>query len=158
MFPCTGDDRWVAIATWTDDEWFRLAAIIGVDDPSLATFAARCDRIDEVEAAVASWTSARRDEVADTLQAAGIEAVPVNDFGDVHDDPQVAHREHFVQLTHPFLGEGLYERNGLRSADAPSGYSRAGPTLGQDQDWVLGELLGLSPDEQAQLAADGVFT
>ena len=157
-FPCTGDDRWVAIATWTDDEWFRLAAIIGVDDPSLATFAARCDRIDEVEAAVASWTSARtRDEVADMLQAAGIEAVPVNDFADVHADPQVAHRQHFVQLTHPFMGEGNYERTGHRLSDAPAGFSRAGPTLGQDNDRVLGELLGLTTDEQAQLASEGVL-
>ena len=54
----------------------------------------------------------------------------------MHDDPQVAHREHFVALTHPFLGDGLYERNGFRLSDAPSGYSRQrsdarpGPGLG----------------------------
>ena len=54
-------------------------------------------------------------------------------------------------------GPGLYERNGFRLSDATGGYDRAGPTLGQDQDWVLGELLGLDPDEQAALAADGVF-
>jgi crotonobetainyl-CoA:carnitine CoA-transferase CaiB-like acyl-CoA transferase len=157
-FPCTGDDRWVAIATWTDDEWARLAAIIGVDDPSLATFAERRDRVDDVEGAVASWTSARtREEVADTLQAAGIEAVPVNDFGDVHVDPQVAHRQHFVQLAHPFMGEGNYERTGHRLSDAPAGFSRAGPTLGQDNERVLGEVLGLTPDQQAQLASEGVL-
>ena len=79
------------------------------------------------------------------------------DFGDVHDDPQLAHREHFVPLTHPFIGAGLYERNGFRLSDAPSGYDRAGPTLGQDNDWVLGELLGLSAEEQEKLAADGAF-
>jgi O-antigen/teichoic acid export membrane protein len=42
-------------------------------------------------------------------------------------------------------------------SDAEAGYDRSGPTLGQDQDWVLGDLLGLDPDEQAALAADGVF-
>jgi crotonobetainyl-CoA:carnitine CoA-transferase CaiB-like acyl-CoA transferase len=141
-FPCRDEDgvadRWVAIAAWDDDELARLHAITGPD--------------------VEAWTAGRtRLEVAEVLQAAGIEAVPVQDFGDVHADPQVAHRDHFVACTHPVMGPGLYERNGFRLSDAPSGYDRSGPTLGQDQDWVLGELLGLSGAEQEALAADGVF-
>lgn len=142
VFPCVDEDgvgdRWVAIAAWTDDELARLREITGED--------------------VGAWTGTRtRQKVAETLQAAGIEAVPVEDFGDVHADPQVAHRHHFVPLTHPFMGDGLYEHNGFRLSDAASGYDRPGPTLGQDQDWVLSEVLGLDPDEQAALAADGVF-
>ncbi len=134
----TVDDRWVAVAAWTDGELARLMEITGGDP---ADYAATRTRL----------------EVAETLQAAGIEAVPVEDFGDVHADPQVAHRGHFIPLTHPFMGDGLYERNGFRLSDAAGGYDRAGPTLGQDQDWVLSELLGLSADERAKLEADGVF-
>jgi crotonobetainyl-CoA:carnitine CoA-transferase CaiB-like acyl-CoA transferase len=157
-FLCTGDDRWVAIAAWTDDEWTRLAAIIGVDDARLDHLDARLARIDEVEAAVGAWTRTRsREEVATILQQAGIEAVPVHDFGDIHDDPQVAAREHFVELEHPVTGPSFYERNGFRLSDAPSGYGRSGPTLGQDNEWVLGEVLGLSADEQEQLRADGAL-
>ena len=142
IFPCRAegdvDDRWVAIAAWDDAQLARLREIAGDD--------------------VAAWTASRtRSEVAETLQAAGVEAVPVEDFGDVHADPQVAHRDHFVACTHPVMGPGLYERNGFRLSDAPSGYDRSGPTLGQDQEWVLGELLGLDEDERAALAADGVF-
>ncbi|HZJ27456.1 MAG TPA: CoA transferase, partial [Acidimicrobiia bacterium] len=143
VFPCATegdvDDRWVAIAAWTEAERARLADITGGGD-------------------LAAWTRTRtRTEIAERLQAAGIEAVPVADFGDLHDDPQVAHREHFVPLTHPHLGTVLYERNGFRLSDAPSTYTRSGPTLGQDQDWVLGELLGLSDHERATLAAEGAF-
>jgi benzylsuccinate CoA-transferase BbsF subunit len=159
-FPCRdeGDigDRWVAIACWTDDEWARLAATIGMDDASLATFDARAARVDEIEAAVGEWTRDRtRAEVADLLQGQGIEAVPVEDFGDVHGDAQLASRGHFVPLTHAFMGAGLYEHNGFRLSDAPSGYDRAGPTLGQDNDHVLGTLLGLSTEEQEHLRAEG---
>jgi crotonobetainyl-CoA:carnitine CoA-transferase CaiB-like acyl-CoA transferase len=157
-FACAGDDRWVAIACWTDDEWARLTGFVGFDDPSLATLAARLERVDEVEAAVEAWTRTRtREEIADVLQAAGIEAVPVQDFGDIHDDPQVALREHFVPLTHPFMGDGLYERNGFRLSDASGGYDRSGPTLGQDNDWVLGAVLGLSTAELDRLNADGAL-
>ncbi|HKF92017.1 MAG TPA: CoA transferase, partial [Acidimicrobiia bacterium] len=157
-FACEGEDRWVAIACWTDDEWARLTGILGFDDPSLATLKARLERVGEVEAAVEAWTASRtREEVADLLQAAGIEAVPVQDFGDVHADAQVAYREHFVPLTHPYMGDGLYERNGARVGDTPHGYDRSGPTLGQDNDWALGDLLGLSANEQKRLEADGAL-
>jgi benzylsuccinate CoA-transferase BbsF subunit len=158
VFPCAGDDRWVAIAVWDDDEWERLAKVVGIEDDGLAALASRWDRVDEVEAAIAAWTATRsRQDVADTLQAAGIEAVPVADFGDLQDDPQLARRGHFVPLTHPFMGPGLYERNGFRLSDGEAGYARSAPTLGQDNDLVLGQILGLSPDERAALAADGVF-
>ena len=79
------------------------------------------------------------------------------DFGDVHDDPQIEHREHFVALIHPYMGDGLYERTGTRVGDTPHGYDRPGPTLGQDNDWVLGDLLGLSTDERKRLEADGAL-
>jgi crotonobetainyl-CoA:carnitine CoA-transferase CaiB-like acyl-CoA transferase len=138
VFSCAGDDRWVAIAAWDADEAARLAQLTG----------------DDLEA----WTRARSPrEIAETLQAAGIEAVPVADFGDVYDDEQLAHRDHFVRLTHPFMGEGAYERNGFRLSDAPSGYTRTSPTLGQDNAGVLGDILGLSADEQARLAREGVL-
>lgn len=142
VFPCADEDgvgdRWVAIACWDDTELARLEEIAGGD--------------------LAAWTSARtRAEVARTLQDAGIEAVPVQDNGDLHDDPQLAHRRHFEPHTHPFLGEGLYERNGFRLSDAPSGYDRAGPTLGQDNDWVLRDLLGYTAEEVDALVAAGAL-
>ena len=138
VFPCAGDDRWIAIAAWDADEAERLAKIAG----------------DDIEA----WSRSRpAHEAARTLQAAGIEAVPVADFGDVNEDAQLAHREHFVALTHPFLGDGDYERNGFRLSDAPSGFTRTSPTLGQDNAHVLGEILGLSDAEQQQLADEGAL-
>ena len=151
-------DRWIAIACWTDDEWAKLAAEIGITDRGLATLDARLARIDEVEAAVSAWTRVRsRLEVAERLQSLGIEAVPVADFGDIYDDPQVVHRGHFVPLTHAAMGRRMYEHNGFRVSGCATGYDRAGPLLGQDNDWVQSELLGLSADEREKLAADGAF-
>ena len=104
----TSADRWVAIAAWTADERDRLLR--------------RSPGAD-----IAAYTSTRRRlDVAETLQAAGIEAVPVQDFGDQHSDPQIAHRGHFVPLTHPFLGPGLYERNGFRSRMRPAATTAPG--------------------------------
>ena len=103
-----------------------LAAIIGVDDPALATLDRAARAIDEVEAAVGAWTRTHaRLEVAEQLQAAGIEAVPVQDFGDLHDDPQLAHREHFVPLDPPVPG-----RRASTSATASASPTRRAATTG----------------------------
>ena len=155
------DDRWIAIACHTDEAWEALAENIDLSISQRlrwTTFAQRSNDIDEVEAVVSQYCATRnRDAVADQLQASGIEAVPVADFGDLMNDPQLAHRDHFVALTHPALGEGRYERNGIRFSDGASGYWRAGPTLGQDNEWVLADLLGLTSTEIADLHASGAL-
>jgi crotonobetainyl-CoA:carnitine CoA-transferase CaiB-like acyl-CoA transferase len=149
-------DRWVAIACWTDDEWATLAAEIGSGSglassmrgsPASTTWRPP-SRVDEARS---------RLEVADRLQSLGIEAVPVADFGDIYDDQQVKHRDHFVPLTHAAMGPRMYEHNGFRVSGCAAGYDRAGPLLGQDNDWVQTELLGLTDDEREKLAEDGVF-
>jgi crotonobetainyl-CoA:carnitine CoA-transferase CaiB-like acyl-CoA transferase len=159
-FPCADEDgvrdRWVAIACHDDANWKALADIIGVDDPAFATVAGRTAHEDRIEDMVARWTRERpRAVVAEVLQQAGIEAVPVADFGDLHDDLQLETRGHFECHEHPFLGKGLYERNGFRLSAATSSYDRAGPTLGQDTDWVLGDLLGLDAAEVDRLREAG---
>jgi len=149
-------DRWVAVACRTDNDWKVLASIIGTDASKYPTLAQRKLHEDEVEALVAAWTKHRtRAEVAEILQSNGIEAVPVADFADLHDDRQLELRHHFEGHTHPFLGPGLYERNGFRMSDAPGGYEQSGPTLGQDSEWVLRELLGCDDAAIASLKDAG---
>ena len=148
VFPCADEDgvrdRWVAIACWTGDEAATLCHVTGMAEAS--------------DDAITKWTSTRtRNEVAELLQGHGIEAVPVNDFGDLHSDPQLAAREHFVPLVHPVMGDGLYERNGFRLSVSPGGYERSGPTLGQDNDWVFHDLLGLSSGDVERLLAEGAI-
>ena len=93
-----------------------------------------------------------RAEVADALQAPGIEAVPVAGLRRRASTTRSSRpAEHFVPLEHPVMGDGLLRAQRLPAPRGAGGYDRAGPTLGQDNDWVLGELLGLSADEQARL-------
>lgn len=161
-FPCRdeGDvgDRWVAIAVWNDEEWANLADILELRDPALETTSGRLARVEMVENAVAAWTREQtRDEVAQKLQAVGIEAVPVKDFADLNQDPQLEHRGHFIELDHSMIGPTVYERNGFRLSDAPSGYAAPTPTLGQHTDAVLTDLLGLAAEEVHELREAGAL-
>jgi benzylsuccinate CoA-transferase BbsF subunit len=137
-FRCAGEDRWVAVAAWDDNE---LAALERVTDGNLEAWAASLSPL----------------AAAKALQAAGVEAVPVQDFADCYADPQLAFRHHFVALEHPILGDGRYERNGFRLSDASSEYDRPSPTLGQDNEWVLCDILGLDPADVERLTAAGVL-
>jgi len=160
-FACAGDDRWVAIACWDDEAFGRLAGVMGLDGATAerwATVGARRTAVDEIEEQVASWTRPQdATEVAETLQAVGIEAVPVADLGDASVDPQLIHRGHFVSLTHPCMGRCGYERNGFRLSDAPAGYDRTSPTLGEHNEMVLGDILGLDRAERTRLLDEGVL-
>ncbi|HMK62048.1 MAG TPA: CoA transferase, partial [Acidimicrobiales bacterium] len=160
-FPCAGEDRWVVISCWDDEDWRRLAGTMELDAAVTDRWAlapARFAAQDELEALITEWTAQRASlEVAERLQAAGVEAVPVADLGDACADPQLHDRAHFVTLEHPCMGACGYERNGFRLSAAQSGYERTSPMLGQHNALVFGEILGLSSTEQQRLADQGVL-
>jgi len=162
-FPCRGDDRWVALSVWSDAEWQQLAEAMEFDAATRERFATREARLtdeDGLESRISQWTRQHsREEVEEILQARGIEAVAVKDFGDLHEDPQLAAREHFLGLPHPVCGEWLFERNGFRLQGSPSGYAKACPVLGEHTEEILRDQLELSETEVAAfLASEGVET
>ena len=160
-FRCAGDERWIAIAIWSDDEWRTLVDQMGGSgwaDGRFATTAGRLEHVDELEKRIEEWTVTQdRDALAERLQALGIEANPVADLGDCYRDPQLAHRGHFARMNHPVIGEQDYEALGFRLAASPPRFTHPGPTLGRDNEEVYKGILGLPDDEYERLRADGVF-
>jgi crotonobetainyl-CoA:carnitine CoA-transferase CaiB-like acyl-CoA transferase len=161
-FRCEGEDSWVAVACRDDRDWTVLAGLLELDEQVAARFSSigsRRARREEIEDLLTGWTSKRpASEVAETLQGAGIEAIPVADFEVAFGDLQLRHRGHFVALDHPLMGECFYERNGFRLSDAAGGYTRTSPLLGEHNEFVLGELLGISKSEVDRLTQDGVLS
>ncbi|MCH6563270.1 MAG: CoA transferase, partial [Myxococcales bacterium] len=103
---------------------------------------------DELDAYIGRFTSEHEPhELARTLQEAGIEAGAVQNFDDLLNDPQLAHRGHFQTLRHSKLGEMSFENYGIRLGDGPPEMRIPGPNLGEHNDYVLGELLGYSSEE-----------
>jgi benzylsuccinate CoA-transferase BbsF subunit len=160
-YPCRGDDRWIAIAVAADEEWRRLVECLEspawARDPRFATAAGRLAHQDEIDAHLAAWTRERdRYELMERLQAAGIEAGVVQDSADLLSDPQLAHRGHWVKLRHVHLGELWFERSGIRFSGGSGELLTPGPNLGEHNEAVLGELLGLAAEEIARLRESGV--
>ncbi len=157
------DDRWVAIAVHDDQDWQRFRQAIGdptwAAAPRYATTAGRLAHVDELEDHVATWTRQRSaEEAMRTLQAAGIDAGVVQNFEDLINDPQLAHRGHFREVEHAVIGKHFCERGGTRFSATPEDIRMPAPCLGEHSEYVYRELLGMSADEHATLQADGVFT
>jgi benzylsuccinate CoA-transferase BbsF subunit len=159
VFPCEGEDRWIAIACWDDVEWVHLAAVLGLDAHQYPDLNSRLAAQDEIEESISAATRPRAaTTLAGQLQYAGIEAVPVANFEDLllH-DAQLKLRAHFVQLDRPVTGESIYERNGFRLSAATSGFTKPAPLLGEDTDEILCRVLEIDNDQLQVLRESGAI-
>ncbi|WP_293682395.1 CoA transferase [uncultured Phenylobacterium sp.] len=159
-YPCAGEDEWVAIAVYTDEEWLRLRALVGdprLDVPALATVGGRREDVEAIDAAIAAWTRGQdKRDVAALLQAHGVPAAPVTTGGDVYRDPHLRSRGMIAELDHPDRGRKEYSSLAFRLSATPGAMRTAAPRFAEHTDVVLRGLLGLSEAEVEQLVADGV--
>jgi crotonobetainyl-CoA:carnitine CoA-transferase CaiB-like acyl-CoA transferase len=163
VYRCAGEDAWCTIAARTREEW-QILARLGVIPPWLDeryehVAAAPAVSRAEVDAAVEAWTLTR-DKLAITtlLQDAGVDAAPVQTADDlVHADPQLAAREWFQEYTH-LSGEQVgIDGMPFRMSATPARVRSGGPLWGADNQYVFGELLGLSEAEIRRLEDAGVI-
>jgi len=158
VYPSAGDERWVAIAVVGDAAWERFVRALGwTAEPRLATLAGRLAARDELDRRVAEWTRARSaEDAAEALQAAGVSAMPVQNGNDHRADAHLAARGGLVTLEHPDIGPERHSGNPIRMSRTPLGPPRPAPRLGADTEAILMRVLGLTRDEVAALAGDGV--
>jgi benzylsuccinate CoA-transferase BbsF subunit len=162
VYPANGDDQWVALSVWSDDEWARFREAIGdpewAHDAELASAEGRRERETELDVRIAEWTRTQgREEIVAALRSRGLRAAPVESIAELFDDPQLAHRGVWRRAPHAGLGEVGLMAPPFALSETPARADRAGPLLGQDNEAVFKGLLGLGADEYAGLAADGVF-
>ncbi|MCS6802886.1 MAG: CoA transferase [Chloroflexota bacterium] len=161
-YPARGNDRWVALACESDDEWRRLAAAIGqpelADDPRFATLAARKANEDALDAIIAGWTRQWTPrEAAERLQAAGVPAAPANTVTDLLRDQHLLARRRYRRIDHPELGSTLVSEPGFLLTETPLLPRRHPVLLGEDTEAILRDLLGLDDEAIAMHYVEGVL-
>ena len=157
------DDRWMAISCWDDEEWTRLAEVLGdaslASDGLLATAEGRRRRETALNEIIARWTRDRHaSEVAAALQRVNVHAAVVNTMRDLYEDPQLAARRTWQRYDHPELGPLRYRMVSYQLSETPGRVRSAAPCLGQHNEDVFQRWLGLTAGEYAALAAEGVFS
>jgi benzylsuccinate CoA-transferase BbsF subunit len=164
VFPCTGDDEWVAITVFNDHEWQAFCQASGhaewITDPRFATFLARKDNEDELEKLIAQWTANQTAEkVEDMLQKAGVPAHKVLKSSEIMSDSQMVHRGYYVRMDHCEMGNVAYDfQASFILSKTPRKLDRPSPCLGEHNEWVFKDLLGMTDDEISEYLLAGAIT
>jgi len=158
VFPCAGTDRWVALAAPTDAVWRALCATSGRGwnaDPRFATAIARLEHRAVLDEAIGSWTVGFEPAtLEELLQRVGVPVHRVSTGFDTLADPQLEARRHIISLEHPRLSSVPVETSRMRFSRTPAIAGWAAPEIGQHNDYVLRELLGLTDGEIMELVID----
>ena len=161
VYPCAGEDRWVAISVEDDEMWAGLQRALDdpewARDPGLGTLEGRQVRHDDIDRELSAWTSSRSpQEAAALLQAEGVAATAVLDGFGLLDDPQLQYRGFFVDIDHPEVGVTASAGIPLRYSETQLHYGST-PLLGQHNREVFTDLVGLEPAEIDQLVDEQVI-
>ena len=156
------DGRFVFVASATDSLFPRLLEVIGrteiLQDPRFATNEARMQNVEASEAILAEWVGQRTaDEVVALVRGAGLPCAKVATIDEVVEDPQVRHRDMLVEIEHPTVGQFPMHGLNIHYSQSRQSIRRPPPLLGQHNQEVYAEWLGLDADAVAGLAGDGVI-
>ncbi len=163
VFPCTGKDNWCAIVVTDDDQWVKLVEAIGKPDWATDTLYEKSSGRKENEVLInehlSQWTSQYTNlQLTHLLQKIGIAATPVLNSEGLFWDPQLRGRDYIVSLDH--VDWGLLDQPGLTVglSETPGGSWKASPGLGQDNEYVLKEILGMNSEDIENLQSSGALS
>ncbi len=160
VYRCDGDDEWVAVTVRTDDEWQRLADLVGdpaLTDPACAGVDGRRAAHDLIDRAITAWTCRRgKFDAMDALQNLGIPAMAVLTNADLVDGPHLQARDFIATFVSGDAGPQRLPGCPLHFSDRSIPLGPA-PTLGEHNAEIVGDLLGYTDDAIAALVADGTL-
>lgn len=161
-YRCKGEDGWISIAVSTQEEWLAFCNVLGnpewTNKIEFSDELSRWKNQDELDQYVENWTRQHYPyEITEKLQKAGVMAAPSLSTKQLVEDRHIIEREFFVETQHPVLGKIKIASVPWRLSDSPAGNYSYPPLLGEHNDYVFGQLLGLSSDELARLKETRVF-
>jgi benzylsuccinate CoA-transferase BbsF subunit len=155
VYRCWGVDRWLALEVHSDDEFAVLAEVIGqpelARDSRFSDMASRKKNEEVLDQLIEAWTRTRdRDWMVAEFCRANLAAAPSRDARDLYADPHLRARGAFLKVDHPEWGELELVGAPWKMSDAEMP-ARHAPLLGEHNEYVLRELLGLSEAEVTEL-------
>jgi crotonobetainyl-CoA:carnitine CoA-transferase CaiB-like acyl-CoA transferase len=155
-YPCRGEDEWVSIAIRTEEEWRGFCRALGqpqwTADPRFAYREGRVCHAVDLDRCITSWTHEQDSwEVTNRLQKHGVAAFPCLTAEGLFVDPHYSAHGLYQPIEHPVVGVEFLYSSPWRFSETPPRIAAPAPLLGQDNDYVFGELLGISAEDLARL-------
>jgi benzylsuccinate CoA-transferase BbsF subunit len=161
-YRCAGDDSWCVISVYTEQEWLSLSGVIGdaalAQNPKFSTGLNRLQHRSELDQLVERWTMHHNAyEVMERLQSVGVAAGVVQNTAQLTDDPHLKARGFIVETNHPEMGKLLHGGMPVKLSLTPGKVRSHAPLLGEHNDYILHDVLGLSDKEIERLRDSGVL-
>ena len=156
-YPTAATDRWLTVAVRSDAEWRALTRILGqetfAEDPRFSSVTARLENQGTLDTLMADWLSDHDAErIAGQLQNTGVAAHVSWNMQDIADDPHLHARGTLSSVDEKPGSSRLAVGSPAKfSSTSDVGIRRGTPRLGQDEDYVFGELLGLDSAQRKRL-------
>lgn len=161
VYATSQPDRWLTLAVRDDGQWQALLRVLGQGavDPKFATAQGRLQHREELDRLMEQWlASCNAEETAQRLQQVGVCAHVSWNMQDIASDAHLRERGAVTEVSAPDIPKRLAVGAPARFARTDDvGIRRLTPALGQDEDYVFGELLGLSTAQRADLQAREVI-
>jgi len=160
VFPCRGEDRWIAIEVWQRSQWDACMTVLGTMNNATGLRGEIApDKDHDANAATVAKIAAHWDafELAAALQRAGVPAGVALRPSDLLSDSILRERNHFWPLDHEEMGRLYYNGPAYRFQKTPTKLTKAAPRLGEDTDNVLMEILGLDAETISELRSSGLL-
>lgn len=160
IYACKGVDKWIAISVGTDDEWAGLCKLMRrprmASAPEYEGNIARQARHDDIDRIISEWTTGKdAAELAALLQKTGVPAGHVANDEQVYNDKHLEERGFFQWMDHPSCGRHRYPGFPFNYADTPLRFDRPAPCLGEHNELIYSQLLGLPSSEIERLSKLG---
>jgi CoA:oxalate CoA-transferase len=155
-------DGHVAVHVVTEEHWPNLLRAMGredlMDDPRFKSHPDRAANMEATEAVVTAWTSVRtKSEIAATLKRFRVPCAPVRNAIEVMNDRHMHERGMLQHVDHPSLGDVILPNSPLRLHGAERTETVPSPFLGQHNQEIYGDWLGLGADAVEELRRDGAI-
>jgi benzylsuccinate CoA-transferase BbsF subunit len=161
-YRCRDEDKWVSIAVATDEEWQAFCNAAGhpewASDERFADAYSRWKNEIELNDLIGEWTvNYTHYEVTEILQKAGVAAMPSFSNEEIFSDPHFKARELAVEVEHPSMGKQVVLGPPWRFSETPARVTKSAPTIGENNEYVFGEILGMSGKEIARLMEEEII-
>ncbi len=161
-YRCQGTDEWVTISVASDEEWQRLAEVMGMpqlaNDERFANALARLQNQDALDATMAGWTAQQtKFEVMGKLQQAHIASGAVLNSADIYSDPHAKVRDFFDMIDQPEIGVRSLPGRLWKLGETEVPKRTHAPMLGEHNDYVLKEIVGLTAAEILELEREQII-
>ncbi|MBI4595329.1 MAG: CoA transferase [Candidatus Tectomicrobia bacterium] len=162
-YKCKGEERWCVIAVFTEEEWLNLRSAMGNppwgEEERFSTIQGRIDHAGELDKLIGEWTITKTaEEAMEILQNSGVAAGVVQNADDLFNrDSHLKARGFYQKSVHPLLGERLNEGAPMKFSRSEVSIRRHAPLMGEHNNYVYGQLLGMPSEEIEDLRLEGVI-